>query len=532
MDSRDGKRIGIWLRVSTEDQVKGESPLHHEERARAFAKAKGWEVVEVYRLDAVSGKSVIDHPTTRTMLEHVRDKHIHALVFSKLARLARNTRELLELADEFREHEADLVSLQESIDTSSPAGRVFFTMIAAMAQWEREEISDRVAASIPVRAKLGKSTGGATTFGYRWEGGKLVPDPDEAPVRKLIYELYRKLRRKSAVADELNKRGFRTRRGAKFTGPTIGRLLADTTAKGVRLANYTQGVTSRGKRRRVLKPKKDWIEVPVEPIVSEELWSDCNRILEDSRTSHGLHRKRRRAIHLFSGYLFCGRCGEERKMYPQTNWDKYRCYKCANKIAKDDLETLFIEQMEGFLLEDEKIEAFIEEARQGAAERRELLATAGRRIEKVERKMDALLELYEKGGIGVEAFRKRFKPLEQEKQEIEESIPRLQEEIERLESEAVNGESMAADGKLLVEEWPKMSWDRKRETVENVVHRIIVDKDEIQFELQYLPGQLSQNRTHQHLFSYAKGHEAEWQDPNGELMAAVKSRGGKILKRG
>ncbi len=121
LQSEQVKEVGVWVRVSTEDQVRGESPEHHEKRARAYAEAKGWRVVELYLLGAVSGKAVIAHPEAQRMLADVKSGRITALVFSKLARLARNTKELLEFAELFRRSGADLVSLQEAIDTSSPA---------------------------------------------------------------------------------------------------------------------------------------------------------------------------------------------------------------------------------------------------------------------------------------------------------------------------------------------------------------------------------------------------------------------------
>jgi site-specific DNA recombinase len=469
------KPVGIWLRVSTEDQVRGESPEHHERRARSYADAKGWRVVEVYRLDAVSGKAVMGHPEAARMLSDVRAGRITGLVFSKLARLARNTKELLEFAEIFRACGADLISLQEAIDTSSPAGRLFFTMIAAMAQWEREEIASRVQASIPVRAQLGKSTGGAAPFGYRWKDKHLEPDPVEAPVRVLLHELFAEHKRKKTVARLLNERGYRTRNGSTFSDTTVARLIQDPTAKGVHRANYT--TTNDHTKSWDLKPESEWVYTSVEPIISEVLWDQGNAIMTASRERRPAARK---TGHLFAGFAFCS-CGQ--KMYVWSNSPKYVCVQCRNKIPVGDLEAVYREQLHHFLVSPEAICAHADAASEKLREREKLVATGEQELQRNLAEDDKLYALYLADGLSKEDFSRRHKPLAERRSRLEEELPRLQAEADSLRIDLLSREETIDEARDLTTRWANLAFEERRQIVEAITDRITIGREEIEIDL-------------------------------------------------
>ena len=478
MKDQASKRIGIWIRVSTADQAAGESPEHHERRARMYAESRDWSIVEVYHLEGVSGKSVREHPETERMLKDIASGHITGLIFSKLARLARNTKELLEFADQFREHGADLVSLQEAIDTSTPAGRLFYTMIAAMAQWEREEIAERVAASIPIRAKLGRPLSGSVPYGYRRENRKLVPDPDEAPIRRLAYELFHEHRRKKTVARLLNARGYRTRSGRGFSDTTVERILRDPTAKGRYRANYTR----RDGRGPALKPQEEWVWSDVEPIVSEELWGECNAILDERKNrARPLGKKPR---HLFAGFAFCT-CGE--KMYVPSNSPKYICHACRNKIPVEDLEAVYHEQLKRFLFSPEEVAACLEQGDQMIREKVELLEALNRERAALGEEMEKVYRLYLADKISADGFGLKFRPKEERQKQLDEQLPALQGEIDFLKVQRLSSTEIVAQAQDLHGRWPELAGEDKRTIVEAITERITVGSDEIRIDLCYLP---------------------------------------------
>jgi hypothetical protein len=155
-----------------------------------------------------------------------------------------------------------------------------------------------------------KVVGGVAPLGYQWEDGALVVNEAEAPLRKLIYELFLKHRRKKTVAKLMNDLGYRTRNGSLFSDTTVDRLLRDTTAKRIRIASGR--------------------EIRVEPLVSEDLWRQANCFLKSPQA--------KQSVHLFARFVFCI-CGG--KMHMQTSADKYVCEQCRHKINASDLEEIF-----------------------------------------------------------------------------------------------------------------------------------------------------------------------------------------------
>ncbi len=472
------KKVGIWIRVSPAGDNDGESPQHHEARARKYLEMKGWEATELYDLSWVSGKSVMNHPECQRMLDDLKSGRITGLIFSNLTRLARNTRELLDFCDIFNEYKADLISISESIDTSSPAGKLLFTLMASLAQFERETISARVAASVPIRAELGKSLGGQAPYGYRWDNKQLLIDQEEAPIRKLMFELYLTEKRRGRVARMLNERGYRTRKGGKWSDTSIERLLTDPIAKGLRRVNYTR---SEGKNKKwIIKPKEEWVFQKAPAIVSEDIWNQVNNLIKSQRRT----RPRRKATHLFGSICYC-HCGT--KMYLLSNSPKYTCKSCRNKIHKDDLEMVFHEQLRNVLFDENFTSDLIADNHKERESKTTLLRKQTKQAKELKEQLNQLLELQRLGELPAKGFKDHYTPVFTQLEQVQVHMSELEEELVTLSDQVEHTEVSVIEAQDIHLQWEFLSEEDKKAIIEIIVEKVIVYKDTLEFRMIGLP---------------------------------------------
>ena len=219
------KAIG-YIRVSTQGQVEdGVSLDAQRAKIEAWADLNGYEMGEVFADAGISGTKA-DRAGLAAALKAV--KNGDALVVYSLSRLTRSTKHTLEISEQLDKAGADLVSLSERIDTTSAAGRMVFKMLAVLAEFERDQTSERTVTALQYKKAKGQKTGGAVPYGFNLaaDGVHLEQDEKEQSVIRQARELRAAGLSLRKIAAELNKRGFVSRKGTVFQATQIKRMVA------------------------------------------------------------------------------------------------------------------------------------------------------------------------------------------------------------------------------------------------------------------------------------------------------------------
>lgn len=226
-------RAGLYLRVSTEGQAaNGVSLGVQEERLRSYCAAKDWEVAKVYRDEGASAKT-LDRPALQALLADVKAKALDAVVVLKLDRLTRSVRDLGTLIETFERRGVALVSLGESIDASTAAGRLMLNVIGSVAQWERETVSERTKQAMShMRQHL--EVYGHEPYGYRRAGKTLEPVEEELKVVVRIQEMLAGGASLRKIVAALDADGVPTKNGGKWAPQTVAGILSNPIYQGIK----------------------------------------------------------------------------------------------------------------------------------------------------------------------------------------------------------------------------------------------------------------------------------------------------------
>lgn len=150
------KYVALYSRVSTANQSTG---LEAQERAlELFCKQSSITIFKKFSDSNVSGAKA-SRPLLDQLMKEVEEGNVSKVVVYSFSRFARSTRHLLDALEIFKKHKVEFVSISEQIDTSSAIGTAFFTIIGAIAQLERELISERVKNGLKNAMAKGKRVG-------------------------------------------------------------------------------------------------------------------------------------------------------------------------------------------------------------------------------------------------------------------------------------------------------------------------------------------------------------------------------------
>lgn len=217
------KAIG-YIRVSTELQATdGVSLEAQEAKIRAWCELNDYELIGVFIDAGVSGKRADNRPQLQAALAEC-GKDCALIVYS-LSRLARSTRDTIEIAERLNKAGADLVSLSEKIDTTTAAGKMVFRMLAVLNEFERDQISERTSGALQHKKTKGERVG-SIPYGFRLavDGVNLEKDEAEQEIIKLVRKLNEEGLSLRKIADRLERQGFEAR-GAKWHAQTIKNIL-------------------------------------------------------------------------------------------------------------------------------------------------------------------------------------------------------------------------------------------------------------------------------------------------------------------
>ena len=276
------------MRVSTEDQAKeGFSLPEQRERLEMFCKFKGYEVIDYYEDAGISAKTGNHRPEFERLKEDIKSRKINTIVALKLDRITRSIYDWENLMTFLDENEAYIDCVNDEINTTNANGKMISRLLMSVSQNEIERTSERTKVGMAGAIKSGHIPHRAP-LGYKHENKKLVIDYATKDIVVRIFDLYYNGFSYKRISNLFNEEKILGKTNWSDTG--ILTILGNEVYKG----DFVHG-------KRTKHPT--YYEDVVEPIVSKEMWEDCQVQRKKNSRSY-----KRTLTYLYLQKIKCPKC--------------------------------------------------------------------------------------------------------------------------------------------------------------------------------------------------------------------------------
>ena len=380
------KKVCAYARVSTdsEEQLTSYSSQikHYSEMIK---NTPDWEFVGIYADEGISGTQVKHRKEFTRMINDALNGRIDIIIAKSISRFARNTLDTLKYIRMLREKSVDVFFEKENIHTLNLSSEMFLTLYSAFAQAESESTSMNVKMGLRAKMKRGELVGSKACYGYTWNAEKqhLEINEAEAVVVRKIFDMYASGKGNRIIARELNREGYTTKRGRKWSDSTVSRIIHQEKYCGdlLQQKSYISDVlTHRRERNNGVLPKY-FTENHHEGIVSKELWnqvrdeniSKVQKFVDQNRSMIG----QCKMLYEFSNKIECGCChksfvrrinGKKKDGSTRVYWActvrKENKKECLNNLwlRNEILESMFIEIYNSLMTNKHKTKELLNES--------------------------------------------------------------------------------------------------------------------------------------------------------------------------
>ena len=511
-------RAALYARVSTERQGRDQTIDSQLTALQAWAAMNGHVVGEdhIYRDEGLSG-SRLDRPGLDRLRDAARDGAVEVIGVLSPDRLARKYAYQVLLLEEFRRVGCTVVFLHHPI-SDDPNDQLLLQIQGAIAEYERAVLAERFRRGKLQRARAGQVIAGRASYGYRYvrrqDGvlGHLVIDEAEADLVRMIYGWFTEERTTiRQILKRLNFGPWFPRSGHHpWSASTVHHILSDPVYTGTAYANRYAAVPARKPRSarsragepscRRLRPRDEWIAIPVPAIINQSLWDRAQAQL--ARNSVLSFRNNTRYSYLLRCLLTCRSCGlamygiTMRATGKQSERCYYECHgkdcvssarpaACPQRAVKcEDLDNAVWQHVVGLLSDPVQLAAQFEQATAQAEAGTVQDQAAERQVQGRLKRLDQadrrLVDAYQAGVLELDELAERRRYLTDQRRALEQELDQVQ-RLRRQRAEAREVmTSLTAFCERITTRLQNASFAERQAILQLVIERIIVGEDTLE----------------------------------------------------